>query len=85
MSDFRTLIERAVQLKGSQEKLAEACKVSQQQISYLLNEAKAISAEMAAKVHEATTGAVSKHDLRPDIFGEAPKRRQPSQREGAAA
>lgn len=84
MTHFRTLIERAVQLKGSQEKLAEACGVSQQQISYLLKEAKAISGEMAVKVHNGTDGAVAKHELRPDMF-EAPKRRNPSQREGATA
>jgi DNA-binding transcriptional regulator YdaS (Cro superfamily) len=41
---------------------------SQQQISYLLK-AKSISAEMAIKIDEATHGEVSRHDLRPDLFG----------------
>lgn len=62
-------IERAVKHHGSQAKLAEAIGCSQQQISYLLK-AKGITADMALKVDAATDGAVSKHELRPDIFGE---------------
>lgn len=55
-------------MHGSQAKLAEVIGCSQQQISYLLK-AKSISAEMAMKIDTATNGAVSKNDLRPDIFG----------------
>ena len=69
MNDFRTLIQEAVRAKGSQQKLAEACGVSQQQISYLLNDAKEISAEMAAKIDVATEGEIARSALRPDIFG----------------
>jgi DNA-binding transcriptional regulator YdaS (Cro superfamily) len=56
MTDFRTHIEEAVQLKGSQLKLAEAAGCSQQHISYLLHEATSISAEMAAAIDRATGG-----------------------------
>ena len=70
MSEIRTHVERAVLRYGSQAKLAEAIGRSQQQISYLMS-AKSISAEMAAKLDRATEGEVSKHDLRPDIFGPA--------------
>jgi DNA-binding transcriptional regulator YdaS (Cro superfamily) len=70
MSDLRTHIEAAIQLAGgSQQKLAQACRVSQQQISYLLK-SNTISAEMALKIDSATEGQVSRHVLRPDIFGE---------------
>jgi len=72
MSEFRNLIARAVKLKGSQQKLAEAAGCTQQQISYLLNDASGISAEMALKMERATGGAVSRHELRPDIYGPAP-------------
>lgn len=71
MPTLRKLIEQAVKLKGSQAKLAAAVGCSQQQIAYLLR-AKSISVVMAKRVDEATGGAVSKHDLRPDFFG-APK------------
>jgi DNA-binding transcriptional regulator YdaS (Cro superfamily) len=65
----RTLIERAIRQFGSQAKLAEALGCSQQQISYLLG-APGITAEMALKIDAATNGSISKHALRPDIFGE---------------
>lgn len=31
-----------------------------------------VTAERVAKIEEATAGAVTRHDLRPDIFGPAP-------------
>jgi len=34
------------------------------------------SFKLAQRIHDETSGEVSKHILRPDIFGEAPKRRQ---------
>lgn len=67
------MIERAVQHCGSQSRLAKAAGCSQQQIAYLLR-AKNITADMAKKIDEATEGTVSRHDLRPDIFGPAPSR-----------
>jgi DNA-binding transcriptional regulator YdaS (Cro superfamily) len=69
MNDFRTQIEAAVQLKGSQLKLAEAAGCSQQHISYLLHEAISISAEMAAAIDRATGGQIPRARLRPDLFG----------------
>ena len=67
MKTIREYIDQAVEVHGSQAKLAEAIGCSQQQISYLKN-AKGISAEMAMRLDAATDGKVSKHDLRPDIF-----------------
>jgi DNA-binding transcriptional regulator YdaS (Cro superfamily) len=69
MSDLHPLIQTAIKLAGSQQKLARKCEVSQQQISYLLK-SRTISAEMALKIDSATDGQVSRHVLRPDIFGE---------------
>lgn len=74
MTTFRDDINRAIEITGSQEKLAKAAGCSQQQISYLLNEAKSITAEMAIAIDEATGGAVSRATLRPDIFGNVRKR-----------
>jgi len=77
MQAFRAQIARAVALKGSQAKLADAAGCSQQQISYLLNEAETITAEMALAIERATDGAIPAHKLRPDlaaIFLPAPSR-----------
>ena len=63
-------IKRAIDLHGSQARLAKAMGCSQQQIAYLLR-AKTISAKMAKALDEATAGEVSRHALRPDIFGPA--------------
>lgn len=71
MAKLKTLINRAVTHCGSQAKLATKAGCSQQQIAYLLK-AKNISAEMAMALDTATDGVVSRHDLRPDIFGEKP-------------
>lgn len=76
MNAFRSHIERAVHLHGSQVKLAKEVGCSQQYISWLLKEADQISAEMAVAFERATGSAVSRHDLRPDIFGPTPSERE---------
>lgn len=73
MTTFRPHIESAISITGSQVKLAEAMGCSQQYISWLLKEAKQISAEMALKVEAATGGEISRKHLRPDIFGPLPE------------
>lgn len=73
MPNVQTLIGKAVDSFGSQAKLATAAGCSQQLISQLLKGEVGITAEMAQKIDRATGGAVSKHDLRADIFGAAPK------------
>jgi DNA-binding transcriptional regulator YdaS (Cro superfamily) len=71
MEQFRDHIRRAIELVGSQRALAEQIGLSQQGISYLLNEAPQVSAEIAIAIHRATGGKVSKEELRPDIFAES--------------
>lgn len=70
MATFKEHVKRAVDLKGSQAKLADAAGCSQQQIAYLLNYASGISAEMAIAIDKATEGEVSRVELRPDLFGQ---------------
>ena len=65
---FRDHIRRAVALAGSQSALADQIGLSQQGVSYLLNDAPQVSAEVAIAIHRATGGQVSKEELRPDIF-----------------
>jgi len=67
MDNFKDHVARAVLIKGSQRELAEAVGCSQQQISYLLNEADRISGEMALRISRATSGEVTLADLRPDL------------------
>lgn len=80
MPNVQTLIEKAVKSVGSQAKLATAAGCSQQLISQLLAGKVGVTAETALKIDEATKGEISKHDLRPDIFGD-----QPAQASEAAA
>jgi hypothetical protein len=65
---FREPVRRAIELAGSQRALAAQIGLSQQGISWLLNEAPQVSAEIAIAIHRATGGKVSKEELRPDIF-----------------
>lgn len=68
---FRDHIRRAIELAGSQRALAEKTGLSQQGISWLLNDAPQVSAEHAIAIEVATSGEVTRKDLRPDLFGEA--------------
>lgn len=65
-------IETAVREHGSQAKLAAALGCSQQLVSQMLTGRVRVTAEMAVKLDAATGGKVSRHHLRPDIFGPAP-------------
>lgn len=69
MTKIRKQIEKAISITGSQQKLAEKVGCSQQYISLLARSAVKVSAEMALAFDRATDGKVSKHTLRPDIFG----------------
>jgi DNA-binding transcriptional regulator YdaS (Cro superfamily) len=65
--DTRSLIEAAIAKFGSETKLAKAAGVAQASI----NEAKRkgqVGHRLASAIDLATGGAVSKHDLRPDIW-----------------
>lgn len=74
MSTFRDHIRRAIEIKGSQSKLAADAGCTQQAISFLLSEkCEIISIEMAVKIDRATGGQVAKEALRPDIFGPMPE------------
>lgn len=68
MGTFRDFIHQAIELTGSQQKLAEGAGCSQQHISYLLTSAKRVTAETALGIERATDGRVSRHDLRPDLY-----------------
>ncbi len=64
-------LQRAIDAAGSQAALSERIGASQQLISYWLKKAtRGVPAEYVLVIEGAT--GVSRHDLRPDIYGAAP-------------
>lgn len=61
-------IARAIQILGSQRKLAISCNVSQPAICKWLKGGK-VSAEYVNSIVQATNGKVQAYEIRPDIFG----------------
>lgn len=64
MTEF---IKSAIEIAGSQKKLADACGVSQVAVSKWFRGGD-IRAEHAIAVEKATDGKVTREQLRPDIF-----------------
>lgn len=66
-----TPLERAIRVCGGQTKLAEKIGLSQQRVSYWRKAKNGVPAEYARDIEEACNGAVTRQQLRPDIFGPA--------------
>lgn len=64
---------RAVALAGSESKLSRATGYSQPAINKARRKGR-VSAELAIAIERATKGAVSRHELRPDLFGAGAER-----------
>jgi DNA-binding transcriptional regulator YdaS (Cro superfamily) len=66
----RKALERAVKICGSQSELARRLggKIKQQHIHYWLENG--LSPVQAIPIEQAVNGAVTRHELRPDVFGE---------------
>tara|TARA_R110000868_G_scaffold386807_1_gene655221 strand:- start:827 stop:1045 length:219 start_codon:yes stop_codon:yes gene_type:complete len=71
MKRAKRLLIAAVKEAGSQSKLADILGISQQGVSYIINHAETVSAEIAVRIDKFTNGKIKKADLRPDIFGDA--------------
>ena len=61
------LIRRAIDICGSQPKLAERIGRAQQTISKLLMRQARVTADVALKIEAATEGQVRARELRPDL------------------
>lgn len=61
-------IERAIEIAGSQPRLAELSGLSQQHISKLLRRQRGISGEVAVAIERATEGKIHRSRLRPDFW-----------------
>jgi len=64
-------LEKAVAHCGGQAPLARQIGVKQAHIWNWLNKSRRVPAEHAIAVEEATAGAVTRYQLRPDVFGPA--------------
>jgi DNA-binding transcriptional regulator YdaS (Cro superfamily) len=65
-------LSRAIDIAGGQKPLADLLGTTQSQVWYWLNRSKrGVPGEFASKVEIVTGGVVTRHDLRPDIFGPA--------------
>ena len=70
--DHIPFIEKAIEIcGGTQQSLADKAGLTQPGVHWLLNGGGKVSPETAIKIEAATDGGVSRHDLRPDIFGDA--------------
>ena len=67
MNTVTTLIEGAIAQFGSETKLAKAAGVAQASINQAKRKNR-IGHRLAGAIDRATSGRVSKHDLRPDIW-----------------
>lgn len=71
MSKIRAELQRAVKIAGSQGKLARLIGISQPWICVAIQRG-TCSPRMAAAIHRATDGAISRHVLCPDVFEPTP-------------
>jgi DNA-binding transcriptional regulator YdaS (Cro superfamily) len=66
--DSDTPLHRAIALFGNPTRLAAAIGTSQHAVWHAFRKRGQVSPQMAIAIDKATKGAVSKSDLRPDIF-----------------
>lgn len=65
------LLDKAITIAGSQGKLAKAIGRSQNAVWHAKSTGR-VTAEIALAIDQATEGQVSRHDLRPDVYGAEP-------------
>jgi len=65
---MKTPLERAVLAVGSQAALAKAIGVKPQHIWNWLNRDRRVPAEQVLPIERATSGSVTRSDLRPDLY-----------------
>lgn len=70
-----TFIKAAVEAIGGQGALAKAIGVTQSLVSQWCNEKRPVAAHHCVAIERATAGQVTRYDLRPDVFGPQPEKR----------
>lgn len=71
MCTAETAIQKAVRIAGGQAKLARLCRTSQPRIWQCLNRNQRVPADLVLRIEFATDGAVTRTELRPDLYPEA--------------
>ena len=71
-----TPIEKAVEVAGGQTALATSLGIKQAHVWNWLNRGTPVTASLCVAIERATGGAVTRYELRPDVFGEAPVKRK---------
>ncbi len=61
-------LRRAKVLLGSEAALGAVVGVKQPSVNYILNSGKKVPAEWCLPLETATNGAVTRHELRPDLY-----------------
>lgn len=64
-------LQKAIDIIGTQRGLAELVEAKQGHVWNWLHRDKRVPPNKAIPIEVATDGAVTRHDLRPDVFGEA--------------
>lgn len=65
----REALRKAIEIAGGQTTLANALKIRQNRVSNWLNrDQQVVPAEFCISIEKITDGAVTRYDLRPDIF-----------------
>jgi DNA-binding transcriptional regulator YdaS (Cro superfamily) len=68
-------LDLTIKILGSQDNLAAALGIKSPSITGW-KDRKRVPAERCLAIEAVTRGAVTRHDLRPDVFGEAPAKQQ---------
>lgn len=61
-------------MQGDRKKAAESLGVSIALVGHVLTKRRGVSIPVAIRIEEITSGEISRHDLRPDVYGPAPER-----------
>lgn len=68
-----TPIQKAIDAAGGQASLARAIKVKSQVVWQWADGRRPVPAHHCLAIEQAAKGEVTRYDLRPDVFGDAPK------------
>lgn len=74
MSEHESPIHRAIRLLGGPSAAGRVFNVTHEAVRKWLDGRSRLSGERCVEIEAATGGAVSRYDLRPDIFGAEPER-----------
>ena len=72
-TEQREQLQRAINIMGSQAKLAKACNAKQQHVWNWLNRYDNVPVDRAIQIEIATNGQVTKESLNPEFFNGLPQ------------